>query len=104
MKKKIIFAIATGFFAVATVLNMNMLQANSAGDVSLESIAVMAQAGYENELPEVEIICDANPGRCWAEGEPKRIWTPFGASLCETTCVFTGWQSDYCISGMPTPC
>lgn len=47
MKKKMFFAIATGFFAVATVLNMNILQANSAGDVSLESIAVMAQAQSE---------------------------------------------------------
>jgi hypothetical protein len=48
MKKKIIFAIATGFFAVATVFNMNVLQANSAGDVSLDAIAVMAQAQNEN--------------------------------------------------------
>jgi hypothetical protein len=44
MKKKIIFAVATGLFALATVFNMNVLQSNSAGDVSLESIAVMAQA------------------------------------------------------------
>lgn len=44
MKKKIIFAIATGFFAVATVFNMNILQSNSADDVSLEAIAIMAQA------------------------------------------------------------
>ena len=44
MKKKIIFAIATGFFAVATMFNMNMLEGNSAGDVSLEGIAVMAKA------------------------------------------------------------
>ncbi|ASB47935.1 hypothetical protein [Alkalitalea saponilacus] len=47
MKKKLIFAIATGFFAVATVVNMNMLQADSAGDVTLESIATMAQAQVE---------------------------------------------------------
>jgi hypothetical protein len=47
MKKKIIFAVATGFFAVATVFNMNILQGNSAGDVSLDAIAVMAQAQSE---------------------------------------------------------
>ena len=33
MKKKIVFAVATGFFAVATVFNMNLLQGNSASDV-----------------------------------------------------------------------
>lgn len=48
MKKKIIFATATGFFAVATMFNMNMVQSNSAGDISLESIAVMSQARGEN--------------------------------------------------------
>ena len=47
MKKKIVFAVATGFFAVATVFNMNLLQGNSAGDVSLDAIAVMAQAQSE---------------------------------------------------------
>jgi hypothetical protein len=48
MKKKLIFAIATGLFAVATVFNMNILQANSVGNVSLEGIAVMARALPEN--------------------------------------------------------
>ena len=47
MKKKIIFAVATGLFVVATVFNMNVLQGNSAGDVSLDAIAVMAQAQGE---------------------------------------------------------
>ncbi|MGQ1947694.1 hypothetical protein ACT3CD_11410 [Geofilum sp. OHC36d9] len=47
MKKKIIFAVATGLFAVATVFNMNVLQSNNAGDVSLDAIAVMAQAATE---------------------------------------------------------
>ncbi|HTO15245.1 MAG TPA: hypothetical protein VLZ83_05725 [Edaphocola sp.] len=48
MKKKVIFAVATGLFALATVFNMNVLQSNNAGDVSLESIAVMAQANDES--------------------------------------------------------
>ena len=47
MKKKIVFAVATGFFAVATVFNMNLLQGNSAGDVSLDAIGVMAKAQSE---------------------------------------------------------
>jgi hypothetical protein len=49
MKKKIIFAVATGLFVVATVFNMNVLQGNSAGDVSLDAIAVMAQAQEEGD-------------------------------------------------------
>jgi hypothetical protein len=53
MKKKIILSLATCLFAVATVLNMNLLQANSAGDVSLESITVMAQAQSNGETTPV---------------------------------------------------
>ncbi len=49
MKKKIIIASATVLFAVATVFNLNLLQENSVGDVSLDAIAVMAQA--QNETP-----------------------------------------------------
>jgi Zn-dependent M28 family amino/carboxypeptidase len=57
MKKKIFFALATSFFAVATVFNMGMLQSGNTSDVSLESIAVMAQAqsGESNELPDVTV-------------------------------------------------
>ncbi|WP_062125789.1 hypothetical protein [Geofilum rubicundum] len=44
MKKKLFFAIATGFFAVATMFNINMVHTNRTSDVSLESIAVMARA------------------------------------------------------------
>ena len=47
MKKKIVFAVATGFFAVATVFNMNLLQGNSVGDVSLDAMSIMAQAQSE---------------------------------------------------------
>lgn len=48
MKKKIFFGVATGLFAVATVFNMNLLQGNSAGDVSLNAIEVMSQAEAEH--------------------------------------------------------
>ena len=48
LKKKVIFGVVAGFFAVATVFNMNMLNSNGAGDVSLEDIAVMAQADGES--------------------------------------------------------
>ena len=48
LKKKVIFTIATGLFAVATVFNMSILNENGAGDVSLGDIALMAQAGGES--------------------------------------------------------
>ncbi|TCO07334.1 hypothetical protein [Natronoflexus pectinivorans] len=67
MKKKIIFAIATVFFAVATVFNMNVLQGNSAGDVSLDAIAVMAQAWGEIN-PECPNGCFITPGWCYCYG------------------------------------
>jgi hypothetical protein len=48
MKKKIIFAVATGFFAVATVFNMNLLQDDKNGELALDAIAVMASATGES--------------------------------------------------------
>lgn len=63
MKKKIIFAIATSFFAVATVYNMNLLQSSNAGDVSLESIAIMAQA--QNGEVVVGPPCFLTCSMCW---------------------------------------
>ncbi|TCO07330.1 hypothetical protein EV194_109149 [Natronoflexus pectinivorans] len=66
MKKKLIFAIATGFFAVATVLNMNVLPGHNAGDVSLDSIAVMAQAqGDESSNKSSNRRCVIWDGECW---------------------------------------
>lgn len=47
IKKKVIVGIAASFFAVATMFNMGMLKDNGAGDVSLDAIAVMAEAGGE---------------------------------------------------------
>jgi hypothetical protein len=74
MKKKIIIASATVFFAVATMFNMNLLQTNNAGDVSLESIAVMAQAQeeYISSLigpPKLEckcVDCPKSEEGCWS--------------------------------------
>ena len=47
MKKKIIIASAVMFFALATMFNINALQSNNAGDISLDNIAIMAQAKNE---------------------------------------------------------
>ncbi len=47
MKKKLFIGGAALLFAAVTVFNMNLLQSNKAGDVSLDAIAVMAQAQRE---------------------------------------------------------
>lgn len=50
-------------FGIAIMFNMNMVQGSSAGDVSLEAIAVMAQAqsGESNMLPDVTVYgCSAS--------------------------------------------
>jgi hypothetical protein len=60
MKKKIIIASASVLFAVATVFNMNLLQGNSAGDVSVDAIAIMAQAQVEYVFPEVTVYGNSN--------------------------------------------
>ena len=49
MKKKSFIGGAALLFAAVTVFNMNLLQSNKAGDVSLDAIAVMAQAQKEIE-------------------------------------------------------
>lgn len=65
MKKKIIIASASVLFAVATMFNMNLLQANSAGDVSLDAISVMSQAEAES----FGCNCDFTyPGLCYCYG------------------------------------
>ena len=49
-KKLVIIASASVLFAVASVLNINMLQSGKPSDVSLDAIAVMAQATEEASL------------------------------------------------------
>jgi hypothetical protein len=80
---------------------MNILQQKKAGNVSLDAIAVMAQAQREM-LPEVTITCSSgNEGRCFTEGEPHHYMGPLGLPMCETTCEWTGYQTDFCAAGMP---
>jgi len=48
LNKKVIFGVVAGLFAVATVFNMGLLNDNGTGDVSLDDIAVMAEADPES--------------------------------------------------------
>ena len=49
IKKKVIFGMIAGLFAVVTVFNMGMLDENGTGDVSLDAIMVMAEAQIEHD-------------------------------------------------------
>jgi hypothetical protein len=74
MKKKLFIGIAMSLFAVATVFNMNMLNENGAGDVSLDALAVMAQAqdegGGSNPIPEVTVYGCSK----WAQMKVNGVW------------------------------
>lgn len=47
MKRKFFIGGAALLFAAATLFNMSFLTGNNAGDVSMQSIAIMAKAGKE---------------------------------------------------------
>ena len=56
---------------------------------------VEALAGGE-WLPEFEIVCGAERGKCWNTGDDCKIgWFHYAPD-----CVFTGSMDDYCL----TPC
>jgi len=61
LNKKAIFGIAAGLFAVATVFNMSLLNDNGAGDVSLEAVALMAQAQWEGPWGNGPYVCTFTP-------------------------------------------
>ncbi len=87
--KKIIFAIGISLFAVATAFNMNLLNSNDAGHVSLESIAVMAQAQWEGGLNEFD--CECNP--CTNEADQQgvvlyKFYSPGGNCSGTTMCSY----------------
>ncbi|MBN2259667.1 MAG: hypothetical protein JW702_03945 [Clostridiales bacterium] len=84
MRKKIIIASATVLFAVATVFNMNLLQGNIAGDITLDAIEVMAQAQAENgdtqscSVSKYDMVFNPGTGKY----ENVIVWS------CTATCVF----------------
>ncbi|PWD99013.1 hypothetical protein [Marinilabilia rubra] len=62
LKKKVIFGVVAGFFAVATIFNMGLLNDNGTGDLSLDAIAIMAQA--QSEGPDYSVGYINNPEEC----------------------------------------
>ncbi len=65
MKKKLIIGITASLFAVATVFNMGLLSFNKQSDVTLEAIAIMAEAQSEGNGTDVKY--------CWTEASAGGI-------------------------------
>ena len=101
MKKKIVFAVATGFFAVATVFNMNLLQSNKAGDVSLDAIAVMAQAQKEIEEDKKEDIY--HKGTTGTNWKTYTVECVLGPSISVTEERYGGSYSSSFGASVPIP-
>jgi hypothetical protein len=72
LKKKVIFGMIAGLFAVVTVFNMGMLDENGTGEVSLDAIALMAEAQNESNNG-----CSSPTFECTAGGP--------GSSSCSVT-------------------
>lgn len=64
MKRKFFLGGAALLFTIATIFNMNLLQPNNVGDISLAAIAVTAQASGE-------VTCDG--GFCVVMGYKNRF-------------------------------
>lgn len=96
LKKKVIFRMIAGFFALATVFNMSMLIKKTSGNVSLDAIAGIAKAEGEGTIT-VTVTCYDTIGlgmfntgtvrECNLESECAKVkcssWTDSG------TCTFS---------------
>jgi hypothetical protein len=79
MKNKIFIGIAICLVTAATVFNINLAEQNKAGNVSLDAIAVMAQAQSESPI-----------GRYCTEGI-KYTGSPNAAVRCSNCQLYFGY-------------
>jgi hypothetical protein len=99
--RKIFYGTMVCLSAFGAMLNLSIVNEYTNGGVSLKMIEIMSMA-YGAELPEVTITCSGgSSGQCYTEGDPHYSIGPLGFPMCETTCIFTGSQSDACVSGAP---
>lgn len=92
----------TNFYKVAVlpafvfITGFNVYKAQTEFQLSDSQMKnVEALAGGE-WLPEFEIVCGAEGGKCWDTGDDCKI----GCFHYAPDCVFTGSMDDYCL----TPC
>lgn len=87
--------------AIAAIAGWNFSQSQNKVEMSdLVFANIEALANPENEG--VIITCGSKEGRCWKNtGDREYNWGPFGPVKVTVCPTFSGWQSDYCINGMP---
>jgi hypothetical protein len=64
MKKKVFIGIAMSLFAVATVININLVKQSNTGDFTLQSIIGLAKADGESGGNPCQSHCQNAPGTC----------------------------------------
>lgn len=102
MKKKSFIGGAALLFAAVTVFNMNLLQSNKAGDVSLDAIAVMAQAQkeVEEDKEEEDIYHKGTTGTNW---KTYTVECVLGSSVSVTDGSYGGSYSSSFGASVPIP-
>ena len=70
MYKKIIFGSIALLFVAASVFNIGLIQTRDAGDISLDAIAIMAQA-----------VGEGNIAYGWTHNENKICNLPYGVCI-----------------------
>lgn len=102
MKKKSFIGGAALLFAAVTVFNMNLLQSNKAGDVSLDAIAVMAQAQkeVEEDKEEEDIYHKGTTGTNW---KTYTVECVLGPSISVTEERYGGSYSSSFGASVPIP-
>jgi hypothetical protein len=82
MKNKILVGIATGMFAVATVVGFNLSSVNGAGLLLLDDIAVMAKAD-DGESGGNEKICSRIKSAVSCYRNSDGMWAGMSITACE---------------------
>lgn len=102
MKKKLFIGGTALLFAAVTVFNMNLLQSNKAGDVSLDAIAVMAQAQkeVEEDKEEEDIYHKGTTGTNW---KTYTVECVLGSSVSVTDGSYGGSYSSSFGASVPIP-
>lgn len=86
--------IASAIVAIATFTSYNVYYSQSKKQLSDIALANLEALASGETLPEVEVSCGSNGGKCWASG--------YDYAYCErwefyyAICVFTGSMDDSC--------
>lgn len=91
----ILASVCLFFSFVIMLLTKGVTTKNACDLLNIEALALI------EELPEVEIICGQEEGKCWDGDCTGYSATPFGVYRSWDCHTFTGSQSDTCFNDMP---